>query len=1238
MKEQQQLKSARPKSRQSLAHVPSKANTTTDIAALKRDNEAKEKSKRTRGKSLGQGGLEALTETSANALKIPPVIQPRSILKPTIPLTPPKAIPSFDELRRKSSIKETSPGKNVAEDLLIDFSTPGPGRSSIPVNDMSGMDNLVDPFSLIANLNNAQERASPDQDEERRQAEKKAIMEQRAARRKSLAKRRVSFAPEATLHTWSVMELAEDSTTSSASNSTRRQSSMAAAQSPMPQVSTPGTSHETERPSTPIEQENGEVVSDTPGSQRKLHQRKRRRSSDNAHSSDEEAFSSPGDGGDSSPIRIEDSIDSESDTDGDTAMSLDEATANTIRSSDSSSTQTSLDERLRQAASQAGTRGIAYDEDGTEDEEDKPIEIADGTATHAFKLHAGRGQSNGNQHALINADDKENINLLEQDQSNSADDNEDDEATSGMTMDMTRAMGGIVSDSSSIPTRNTADRRRSNASRRGSSGVDSSYGDETMDMTVAKGGILSSHDENDENNVQISDEEMTMEMTGIVGGVNNTPYTDVEYPTISEETGSMDMAMDMTLAAGGILPPIEEQTEPQSYTEDNMTGAMDITRAVGKILSQPIPQANFQDVLDPKPSPDRNSPGVQLNEELPNTMITSTQNHDMAPAALESGSPTLKPRLSARRGASTSQTTTPRSLPKQKTSGISGDSTPSKQLTPAPAKSTSPKRTPILSASVTQRGASPKKLFAKEIQQRASPASRKSPKREQDMLFDKDETTGLHTPRVVLHAPKPHQHLRRRSSGVGLNEGTGSPRISEILLRRTSIGDAAANFEVQQGPKRRIQFKDVQQIEQEIDAERAEEHRRESGRFVMEREACGQQDENATQNLKEMIESMTPKKEKSRPRLKGRKSLAVGSARGLLGKRPAELDVDEEDDNDGESTPKRLRTVSREGSPVKKVHLPKPPTKEQTTGRLTKAEQRARTVFGQSTHTPTLPQSPAKQARSPERTGRFANPASAEKPISFEERFDNVVGATDISTTHPELSQSVAEEEKISLQQFLNLTNIHFIELSTTKRRHTMVQALPDGESGTDMSSMSGANFVAAATTLPLLELYQHATKELKSYISSGRKIIRTIEAETFNEQPGIFQEYVDARPDVKAVMDNHFRNGKTNARLQSKEGWYAWRSQLVDGLQTGLEGIKTDLEKDKEVLMDQQRQLDEIVPACVGRKQQLEQQLIDLRRRLTGFNSFDHGTLKTKRQQLAALDKEVSQRSEQASELSTLR
>ncbi|KAK1090431.1 hypothetical protein LTR48_008307, partial [Friedmanniomyces endolithicus] len=47
--------------------------------------------------------------------------------------------------------------------------------------------------------------------------------ERQAARRRTLANRRVSFAPEATLHTWDVIELMRDHTTSTdASDQTRR--------------------------------------------------------------------------------------------------------------------------------------------------------------------------------------------------------------------------------------------------------------------------------------------------------------------------------------------------------------------------------------------------------------------------------------------------------------------------------------------------------------------------------------------------------------------------------------------------------------------------------------------------------------------------------------------------------------------------------------------------------------------------------------------------------------------------------------------------------------------------------------------------------------------------------------------------------------------------------------------------------------------------------------------------------
>lgn len=70
MGENKEEKPPRPRSRQSLAHVPSRSNTTTDINSLKRVHDAQTKAKRSRGKSLGPGGLEAMTESSINVLKV----------------------------------------------------------------------------------------------------------------------------------------------------------------------------------------------------------------------------------------------------------------------------------------------------------------------------------------------------------------------------------------------------------------------------------------------------------------------------------------------------------------------------------------------------------------------------------------------------------------------------------------------------------------------------------------------------------------------------------------------------------------------------------------------------------------------------------------------------------------------------------------------------------------------------------------------------------------------------------------------------------------------------------------------------------------------------------------------------------------------------------------------------------------------------------------------------------------
>ena len=166
----------------------------------------------------------------------------------------------------------------------------------------------------------------------------------------------MSFAPEATLHTWDVVEYMRDATSSSAaSDATRRASLASQAQQP--------ESDPAEPPSTPPEQvtEPEFQVESSPANQRESHQKKNRRSSaipPMNFNNPEDYSSSPLSGDNASPG--DRTADSESEDD-------DDATANfgaTPDTEDSSQSSARLDAALRQAFQQAGTQKLDFDEDG----------------------------------------------------------------------------------------------------------------------------------------------------------------------------------------------------------------------------------------------------------------------------------------------------------------------------------------------------------------------------------------------------------------------------------------------------------------------------------------------------------------------------------------------------------------------------------------------------------------------------------------------------------------------------------------------------------------------------------------------------------------------------------------------------------------------------------------------------------------------------------------------------------
>lgn len=136
--------------------------------------------------------------------------------------------------------------------------------------------------------------------------------------------------------------------------------------------------------------------------------------------------------------------------------------------------------------------------------------------------------------------------------------------------------------------------------------------------------------------------------------------------------------------------------------------------------------------------------------------------------------------------------------------------------------------------------------------------------------------------------------------------------------------------------------------------------------------------------------------------------------------------------------------------------------------------------------------------------------------------------------------------------------------------------------------------------------------------------MVREIEDDTFEENPALFREYMDASPELRAIMDNQFRNIKTHARLLSKEQWYQWRMQLLDGLKEGLLRIGEGMSEDAKVLAQQERLLNSILPGLTKEHEALESEAKLLQTQAEELASCDQEELSRARDQLLNVDLEL--------------
>lgn len=221
--------------------------------------------------------------------------------------------------------------------------------------------------------------------------------------------------------------------------------------------------------------------------------------------------------------------------------------------------------------------------------------------------------------------------------------------------------------------------------------------------------------------------------------------------------------------------------------------------------------------------------------------------------------------------------------------------------------------------------------------------------------------------------------------------------------------------------------------------------------------------------------------------------------------------------------------------------------------------------------------------------------------------------------------------EKVRLQEFLELANIRFMDLTATKRRMTTAitpsKARKAGQIPEEPDVNLESAIVAGACTLPELEMYEHACHELKRYISDGKRVIKQLESDTARETPPLLQAYMAANHGRRTVLDAQMRDIKTQARLRSKEMWYAWRSQLLEDLMKALQGIGEGLISDDEALSNAEHVLDQALPGLNEKFDALQQEAEGLERDAATTNDDEKEELEAAREKLQGVSGVLDER-----------
>ena len=150
---------------------------------------------------------------------------------------------------------------------------------------------------------------------------------------------------------------------------------------------------------------------------------------------------------------------------------------------------------------------------------------------------------------------------------------------------------------------------------------------------------------------------------------------------------------------------------------------------------------------------------------------------------------------------------------------------------------------------------------------------------------------------------------------------------------------------------------------------------------------------------------------------------------------------------------------------------------------------------------------------------------------------------------------------RVSIEQFFEMTGVRFMDdIAAPRRSIVHPSALrPSRRASTEAQIPLAEYVVAMAVNVPQLELYNHVSRDLQSWVERIKEIHGEAEEEALKATPPLFQEFVTTDESGQAELLHQLKLIKVHNHAQAKSEWYDWKVQWVEQLyQKANEGFKS--------------------------------------------------------------------------------